>query len=122
MTRKNLRAILLNVGNKSNFDKLARGYIGSIGKGEEGKAQVAAFQGDIMMWLHQHATKEDWDWAQGIGDTFAGIKSKSDVMYRSLTGGVEPENIRLSPIETPHGDLPWLVLPSDLSPGLGRGE
>lgn len=103
MTRKNLRAILLNAGNDSNLTKLARGYAGAVAKGEEGKAQIEGFKQQIMGWLHEHATKEDWDWGQGIWDTFAGIKKQSDTMYRSLTGGVEPESIPVRPIETPHG-------------------
>lgn len=103
MNRGNLRAVLMDAGNDSNFTKRAKGYLGSISKGEAGKAEVDAFKAQIMDWLHKTATKEDWDWAQKLGDIFADIKKQSDVMYRSLTGGVEPENIPLRPIDTPHG-------------------
>ena len=103
MNRGNLRAVLMDAGNDSNFTKRAKGYLGSISKGEAGKAEVDAFKAQIMDWLHKTATKEDWDWAQKLGDIFADIKKPSDVMYRSLTGGVEPENIPLRPIDTPHG-------------------
>lgn len=89
MTRKNLRAILLNAGNSSNLDKLARGY--------QIKSDV------VMQWLHQHATKEDWNWAQKMGDIFAEIKKESDIMYRGLTG-IEPESIGIQPVQTPHGE------------------
>lgn len=106
MTRKNLRAILLNVGNDSNLTKLARGYLGTVEKGDVGRAQVEGFKAQVMQWLHTHATKEDWDWAQGIWNTFADIKKRSDTMYRSLTGGVEPESIPVRAIETPHGTYP----------------
>lgn len=87
--RKNLRAVLQNVGNKSNLDKLARGY----------KLKPEA----IMDWLNQHATKEDWDWAQKQGEIFAEMKKESDVMYRNMTG-IEPESIQIDPVQTVHGE------------------
>lgn len=90
MTRKNLRAILLNAGNESNLAKLAKGY--------DLKPE------QVQSWLDQHATKEDWAWAQKIGDVFAEIKKEADTMYSSLTGGVEPEAIDIKPIQTPHGE------------------
>lgn len=88
LNRKNLRAILLNAGNESNLIKLARGY------GIEPEA--------IVNWLHKHATKEDWQWAQKIGDIFAEIKKEADIMYRGLSG-IEPESIPIKPVNTPHG-------------------
>lgn len=88
MTRKNLRAVLQNVGNSSNLDKLARGY------------KTPPEQ--ILSWLYQHATKEDWDWAQKQGDIFKDLKAESDKMYRNLSG-VEPTSIPIEPIQTPHG-------------------
>lgn len=87
-TRKNLRAVLLNMGNESNLTKLARGY----------KLQPQM----IVDWAHQLATKEDWQWAQKVGDIFAEIKKEADVMYRGLSG-IEPESIDIKPIDTPHG-------------------
>jgi len=83
MTRGKLRAILQNVGNASNLDKLARGY--------DVKPEV------IMQWLEKNATKDDWDWAQAQGDIFASIKKEADVMARSLSG-VAAENIDIQPI------------------------
>ena len=96
MTRKNLRAILLNAGNASNLDKLARGY------GLE-PAQVRA-------WLDTHATKADWDWAQKIGDIFAEIKTHADTMYHNLSG-VAPSGIDIAPVTTPHGQYPGWYYP-----------
>lgn len=89
-TRKNLRAILLNAGNESNLTKLAKGY------------DLRLEQ--VRQWLDQHATKEDWAWAQKMGDVFKEIKKEADTMYSSLTGGVEPEAIDIKPIQTPHGE------------------
>lgn len=89
MNRGNLRTILLNVGNDSNLDKLARGY----------KVQKE----QVLAWVHQHATKEDWDWAQKMGDIFAELKHEADLMYRNISG-VAPESIVLAPVQTPHGE------------------
>lgn len=88
-TRKNLRAILLNAGNESNLAKLAKGY------------DLTPEQ--VRGWLDQHATKEDWAWAQKIGNVFKEIKKEADTMYSGLTGGVEPEAIDIKLIKTPHG-------------------
>lgn len=89
LTRKNLRAILANVGNASNLDKLARGY----------KIDNPDL---IMAWLFRNTTKADWDWAQKQGDIFGRIKKEADTMYRGLSG-VEPEGIEIKPINTPFG-------------------
>jgi len=88
LTRKNLRAILQNVGNQENLNKLARGY--------------DVDPAEIYAWLYQHARKSDWDWAQRQGRIFADIKRESDRMYRRLTDSA-PENIELRPVWTPHG-------------------
>lgn len=88
LNRGNLRTILLNAGNDSNLAKLAKGY---------------GLHGDqVMQWLGQHATKEDWDWAQGMGDVFKELKAEADTMYRNLSG-VAPESLAIKPIATAHG-------------------
>jgi hypothetical protein len=94
--RGNLRAILMNVGNESNLLKMAKGY------------DIPSEQ--VLAWVHMHATAEDWQWAQKMGDLFADLKSEADVMYRNLSG-VAPESIKLSPIQTPHGELPGWYYP-----------
>lgn len=88
-TRANLRAVLLNAGNQSNLVKMAHGY--------------GLKSDDVLGWLGQHATKEDWEWAQKIWDIFSEIKDLSDTMYRSLTGGVAPGLVPVSPIQTKFG-------------------
>ena len=96
LNRGNLRAILLNAGNRSNLDKLAKGY-GL--KAEE-----------VQAWINRYATKEDWDWAQKMGDIFADLKRDADVMYRNISG-VAPESIPLEPVQTPHGEYPGWYYP-----------
>lgn len=89
LNRGNLRAILLNSGNRSNLEKLSRGY--------------NLTPPDVIAWLGQNATKEDWDWAQKIWDMFSEIKERSDTMYRSLTGGVAPGSVPIETVNTPFG-------------------
>lgn len=91
ITRKNLRAIMANIGNESNLTKLAKGY------GLDSQM--------ILDWVKQVATKEDWDFVQKQGDIFARIKEESDRMYRRIAG-IEPEAVDLRPIDTPHGTYP----------------
>jgi hypothetical protein len=92
-TRKNLIAIMLNTGTgegkKSNLYKMAKGY------GLEPE--------QVMAWVHQHATKADWDFVQGVWGIFKDIKGRADTMYRSLSGGVAPEDLATYPIQTPFG-------------------
>jgi hypothetical protein len=88
MNRENLRAVMLNVGNKSNMMKLAKGY------GLEPDA--------VMGWIHANAKKADWDFAQKIWDTFEEMKGRSDNMYRSISG-VPAESIPARAVETPFG-------------------
>ena len=89
MTKKNLRAVILNLGNENNAKKLARGY------GLDPQT--------ILDWAHANSTKADWDWAQKVWDMFAELKDKSDVMYRSIAG-IEPESLEIKPFSTPFGD------------------
>jgi hypothetical protein len=94
--RENLRAVLLNMGNESNMSKLARGY------GIEPQA--------VWNWVNKHATKEDWDWAQKMGDVFAEIKKEADAMYRNLSG-VAPASLEIKPVQTLHGEYPGWYYP-----------
>lgn len=90
MTRGNMLAVLQNVGNASQLDKLARGY------GIKDPNMV-------MEWLFTHTTKEDWDRAQALGDLFEEAFEHSARMYHNLSG-VAPEKIDLQPIQTPFGE------------------
>jgi hypothetical protein len=54
---------MLNAGNESNMVKMAKGY------GLEPK--------QVWDWINTHATREDWEWAQKVGDIFGEIKARS---------------------------------------------
>lgn len=90
MTRGNLLAVLQNVGNEGQLDKLARGY------GIKDKNA-------IMQWLFANTKKEDWDRAQALGDIFEKAFDESATMYHNLSG-VAPEKIDIQPIQTPFGE------------------
>ena len=103
MTRKNLRAVMLNFGNNSNFTKLAAGYLKQLEPDiEPGANRLADFKAQIQDWVHTHATKEDWDWSQKVWDMLAELGDRSSTMYRALTG-LAPEKLPIEPIQTPHG-------------------
>jgi len=88
MNREALHSIMLNVGNKSNLAKMAKGW------GLEPDA--------IMGWVWNNATEHDWDRVQAIWDIFEEAKDRSDTMYRSISG-VPAQRIQAVPVQTPHG-------------------
>lgn len=89
MSRKNLRAVMANMGNASNLEKLTKGY----------NVTPEA----LSLWVNNVAKKEDWDFVQKQGDIFAKLKTESDRMYERLSG-IAPESIELTPIQTPFGE------------------
>ncbi|MBZ5616243.1 MAG: hypothetical protein LAO23_19720 [Acidobacteriia bacterium] len=89
MTRRNLRAVMLNVGNKSNLDKLARGY--------------NVDPNAVMQWIHRYADKNDWDFAQSVGDIWGKIFDDASKMVESLSG-LPPEKLPLEKIQTKFGE------------------
>ena len=88
-TRRNLMAVLQNMGNSGNFFGLLDGY---------GIDRARAH--DVLDWIDKNTTKEDWDRAQALGKIFEKAKQMSDEMYRDLTG-VAPISIEKWPISHP---------------------
>jgi len=92
-TRRNLIAVMLNMGGgrekKSNLFKLAKGYDLDVDQ--------------IVKWVNDHATKEDWDFVQGVWDIFGDLKQRGDIMYRHLNGGVAPKDKPVVPVNTKFG-------------------
>jgi hypothetical protein len=84
------RAVLLNVGNASNLDKLARGY--------------HTTPEAIMEWVNKHATEQDWAYARGVWKLWDEIRDKADLMSMNLHG-VTPERIPKLGIMTPFGNF-----------------
>ena len=88
MTHKNLLAVMHNLGNPDNLQRLAQGY------GLEPQ--------QVMDWVNSVATKAHWDYVQRFGNVFKQLKDQSDKMYRRLSGNA-PESVPVFPIDTPHG-------------------
>lgn len=109
LNRENLRAVLLNIGNssgpKSNLVKLAKGY--------ELEPDV------VQSWVMQHATKADWDWAQKIWDgVFDSMWQRGAEKYTTLTGGVVPDRVKITSIDTPWGTYRGGYFPIDYHPNV----
>jgi len=83
-TRKNLLTVMLNTGNEYNLSRIAKGY------GLEPT--------EVMGWITKHATKEEWQFVQGIWNIFKDIKDRSDTMYRGLSGGIAPKDVITRPV------------------------
>lgn len=88
MRRRNVLGILQNVGNESNLAKLAKGY----------NIEPA----ELMQWLEKNTTKEDWDRAQKIGDTFKEIYKLADNMSHNVSG-VGIESLPLKQLQSAYG-------------------
>lgn len=71
-TKKKLVAAALNVGNDSNLAKLLGGH---------GWSETA-----LRTVLDRELTKADWDYVQGIWDTFAHLQPEIDDLQRRTTG------------------------------------
>jgi hypothetical protein len=81
---------MLNVGNASNLDKLARGYGTTPEK--------------IMEWVNKHATQQDWAYVQNIWKLFDEIQGKDDIIARELSG-VALERLPLGKVQTAFGEI-----------------
>jgi len=88
MDRRKLRGIMLYLGRQEGRDKLVRGNGVNIDQ--------------VLAWVNNVATKEDWDYVQKVWDIYGQMKQLSDKMYRRLSGEA-PERSEPIQIQTPHG-------------------
>lgn len=88
MTRMELLAVALNTGNLSNLEKMA--------KGEGWNAA------DIQAVLRAELAKEDWDFVQTVWDSIGSLWPDIAATERALSG-VVPEQVEITPIDTPYG-------------------
>lgn len=102
LTRRNLIGIMLNWGNLSNIEKFARTWGGASEGRVLSREEGRAFAQKVKALIDQHATKDDWDFAQFIWDTFKGWQPRADQVYRR-TSGKAPKWIKAEPVQTPHG-------------------
>jgi hypothetical protein len=100
-TRKNLEAVLANMGNAYNERVLTEGW--KVNK-------------DVLWkWLETVTTPEDWDRAQARGDMFSKAKGMSDVVYKQMYG-VAPEDIQVRPFNIHGKTYPGYYHPIDYDP------
>jgi len=88
LSRENIYAIALNVGNESNRRKLLEGELWS-------EAQL----NEVL----SHMTKEDWDRVQKLWDILDGLWGKIEALEKRLTG-VAPPKIEAREVHTPYGN------------------
>lgn len=67
-TRENLLAVMLNMGNLSNFNMIT--------------VQHQLKRSDVIRWVEQNARKEDWDYVNGIFEIYDDLADRADAMYR----------------------------------------
>jgi len=91
--RKDLLAMMLNMGNDGNFDRLVNGF---------GGVKNGWTRGSVKEFVNRHATEADWKFVQGVWDTFESFRAEIGAMQKRMSG-VEPEWVKAVPIETPHG-------------------
>lgn len=84
MTRQNLRYLIMHMGSQSGIDRVLGGF------GIDG---IAAFN-----IIRENATKQDFDWANGMHEVFEYLWSEAAPMIRRYTG-VEPEPIDARPFK-----------------------
>ena len=88
VTRMELLAVLMNMGNLSNLEKLS--------KGERWPVET------LRAVMNRELTKEDFDFAQKLWDQVEGLWSEIVETEREMAG-VTPEKVVAAPLDTPHG-------------------
>jgi hypothetical protein len=101
LTRGNMIAIATNWGNKSNRDKLTRGY----------KWDKDA----VDDWLMRNMTEADWKFVQGIWDVFAKFWDRADDTVRKMSG-IGMDKVEAVPIQTPFGTIRGGYFPVEYDP------
>ena len=93
--RKDLLAMMLNMGNDGNFDRLTEGF---------GGAKAGWSRDTVRDFVNRHATADDWRYAQGVWDIFESFKGEIGALQKRLSG-VEPEWVKAVQVDTPHGSF-----------------
>jgi hypothetical protein len=88
-TKKHTLAVLQNVGNRSNLEKISRGF----NKNPR----------DVLQWVEANTTPEDVARAQRLGDVFAELFDEVSMVEERLTG-VIPERVELTGVQL-HGQI-----------------
>lgn len=102
MTRENLINVMLYWGNRSNIEKLTRGYA-SIELGRLAtKEEALAFEAKLKTLIDTHARPEDWQFVSRMWEPFKKFQPMIDTVSRNVSG-IAPRWIKPEPVVTPHG-------------------
>jgi hypothetical protein len=94
MIRENAIKMVIDSGNRSNLEKMARGWMPDV------DPQIALHR--VWNWLAHNTKKEDWDFAQALGEIHEEIFRDSEAMLRSI-GAPVPDRVALDEFTDPHG-------------------
>lgn len=97
LNRRTLISIALNMGNASNLDKLQRG-------GYRTKDGSAQFTEQNLQEIKDALTKEDWRFIQTVWDTVDRLWPDV-VEFQKRMGGLAPEKVEATPVQTKHGEF-----------------
>lgn len=96
LNRRTLISIALNMGNASNLDKLKRG-------GYRTPEGAQPFTDQNLQEISDALTKEDWDFVQKAWDTVDQLWPDV-VAFQKRMGGLAPEKVEATPVQTKHGE------------------
>jgi hypothetical protein len=108
MTQENLRAVMVQMGSDSSFDKLTRGW--SIPEVNH-KITREMVEG----WVKQHATPDDWKFVTSIWKALELPRDESSKAYRRLSG-VPMKWVEGRMVDTPDGPVKGGYYPVDFHP------
>lgn len=104
--RSELIAVALNVGNKSNFEKMIQGETMALQAllGERGAAPHAWTEAKVMAVLNRHLSESDWQFVETVWQRINSLWPAIVENERELTG-MTPEKVEGRPVETPFGTI-----------------
>lgn len=98
LTKEQIMALAMNVGNASNLEKVLQGRKWS--------------QVGVMATLDKHLTKEEWAFVQDIWDQINGYWSQIEALEKDVNG-FAPKKVEATPVETRFGILPGGYYPME---------
>lgn len=104
--RSELIAVALNIGNKSNFDKMIQGETKALEAllGERGAAPHVWTEAKVMAVLNRHLNESDWAFVEQVWERVNSLWPAIVEAERELTG-MTPEKVEGRPVETPYGTI-----------------
>lgn len=115
--RRTLLSIALNMGNESNMDRLARG-------GFRDGGEVMQFTPESLQEILAALNAEDVKFLNGAWATVEQLWPET-VEFQKRMGGLVPEKIQATPLQTKHGELTggyWPVVYDSLATRAGQSQ